>query len=129
MFMTITCMIAGASSLLKVVGAWSDQLLCQINGWMSVSDDSTLGRIFRQGTLKHVNQLEIVNHPLRNKTWERAMTSGALQAGHFYKSWIDVDSTVNTIFGSQEGVAKGYNPFKRSALSYNPQVACCSEIN
>ena len=46
-----------------------------------------------------------------------------MQAGHFYKSWIDVDSTVKTVFGFQEGAAKGYNPFKRGALSYNPQVA------
>ena len=55
------------------------------------------------------------------------MKTGALQAGHFYKSWIDVDSTVKTVFGFQEGAAKGYNPFKRGALSYNPQVAFCSE--
>jgi hypothetical protein len=34
---------------------------------------------------------------------------------------------VKTVFGFQEGAAKGYNPFKRGALSYNPQVAFCSE--
>ena len=127
LFMTITGIIAGASSLLKVVSVWSDQVLRQISGWISVPDDSTLGRIFRQGTLKHVSQLEVVNHRLRHRVWERAMKTGALQAGHFYKSWIDVDSTVKTVFGFQEGAAKGYNPFKRGALSYNPQVAFCSE--
>ena len=127
LFMTITGIIAGASSLLKVVSVWSDQVLRQISDWISVPDDSTLGRIFRQGTLKHVSQLEVVNHRLRHRVWERAMKTGALQAGHFYKSWIDVDSTVKTVFGFQEGAAKGYNPFKRGALSYNPQVAFCSE--
>jgi len=126
-FITLTGIIAGASSLLKVVGVWSDQVLRQISGWLSVPDDSTLGRIFRQGTLQHVVQLETVNHRLRNRVWERAMKSGALQVGHFYKTWIDVDSTVKTVFGFQEGAAKGYNPFKRGALSYNPQVAFCSE--
>ena len=126
-FITLTGIIAGASSLLKVVGVWSDQVLRQISGWISVPDDSTLGRIFRQGTLQHVVQLETVNHRLRNRVWERAMKSGALQVGHFYKTWIDVDSTVKTVFGFQEGAAKGYNPFKRGALSYNPQVAFCSE--
>ena len=127
LFMTITGIIAGASSLLKVVSVWSDQVLRQISGWISVPDDSTLGRIFRQDTLKHVSQLEVVNHRLRHRVWERAMKTGALQAGHFYKSWIDVDSTVKTVFGFQEGAVKGYNPFKRGALSYNPQVAFCSE--
>ena len=127
LFMTITGIIAGASSLLKVVSVWSGQVLRQISGWISVPDDSTLGRIFRKGTLKHVSQLEVVNHRLRHRVWERAMKTGALQAGHFYKSWIDVDSTVKTVFWFQEGAAKGYNPFKRGALSYNPQVAFCSE--
>ena len=68
--MTITGIIAGASSLLKVVSVWSDQVLRQISGWISVPDDSTLGRIFRQGTLKHVSQFEVVNHRLRHRVWE-----------------------------------------------------------
>jgi hypothetical protein len=126
-FITLTGIIAGANSLLKVVGVWSDQVLRQICGWISIPDDSTLGRIFRQGTFNHIAQLETVNHRLRNRVWERAIKSGALQVGHFYKTWIDVDSTVKTVFGFQEGAAKGYNPFKRGALSYNPQVAFCSE--
>ena len=126
LFITITGMIAGASSLLKVISIWSDQVLRQVSGLASVPDDSTLGRIFRKGTLKHVTQLESVNHHLRNRVWQRAMKSGALQAGHFYKAWIDVDSTVKTVFGTQEGAAKGYNPHKKGALSFNPQVAFCS---
>jgi hypothetical protein len=108
------------------VGVWSDLVLRQISGWVSVPDNSTLGRIFRQGALKHVTQLESVNHHLRNLVWGRAMKSGTLQVGHFYKTWIDVDSTVKTVFGFQEGATKGYNPFKRGALSYNPQVAFCN---
>tara|TARA_R110001592_G_scaffold362074_1_gene674814 strand:+ start:1662 stop:1919 length:258 start_codon:yes stop_codon:yes gene_type:complete len=84
------------------VSVWSDQVLRQISGWVSVPDDSTLGRIFRQGALKHVTQLESVNHHLRNRVWERAMKSGTLQIGHFYKTWFDVDSTVKTVFGFQE---------------------------
>ena len=42
LFITITGIIAGASSLLKVVSVWSDQVLRQISGWISVPDDSTL---------------------------------------------------------------------------------------
>ena len=122
-FMSLIGMIAGASSLLKVVAVWSDQVLREVSGWLSVPDDSTLGRIFRQGQLKHVAQLEVVNHSLRRRIWTRATKSGALQPGHLYRSWVDVDSTVKTVFGRQEGAAKGYNPVKKGALSYHPLVA------
>jgi hypothetical protein len=91
LFITITGMIAGASSLLKVIGIWSDQVLRQVSGLVLVPDDSTLGRIFRKGTLKHVAQLESVNHHLRNRVWQRAMKSGALRLATFTKlgsMWI-----------------------------------------
>jgi len=42
--------------------------------------------------------------------------------------WIDVDSTVKTTYGKkQEGAEVGYNPHKRGAASYNPQLAFCAE--
>ena len=126
LFMTVIGTIAGATSLLKIVAVWSDQVLRQICGWSSVPDDSTLGRIFRKGKLMQVTQLEAVNHKLRNRVWGRAIKSGDLLVGHFYKTWIDVDSTVKTVFGVQEGAAKGYNPHKKGAFSFNPQVAFCS---
>lgn len=125
-FMTLLGMIAGANSLLKVVAVWSDQVLRDVSGWLSVPDDSTLGRIFRQGKQKHVAQLEEVNHRLRHRVWERCLKSGALQPGDFYRSWVDVDSTVKTVFGRQEGAAKGYNTAKKGALSYHPLVAFSS---
>lgn len=124
---TLIGMVAGANSLLKITVVWSDPVLRKIAGWLSVPDDSTLGRIFRQGQMKHVAELETLNHKFRNNVWERALKSQKLKIGHFYRSWIDVDSTVKTVFGKQEGAAKGYNPHKRGALSYNPLVAFCSE--
>jgi hypothetical protein len=126
LFMTLVGIVAGAGSLLKVVAVWSDQVLREVSGWLSVPDDSTLGRIFRKARLKHVAQLEIVNHRLRERVWSRALKSGALPPGDFYKSWVDVDSTVKTVFGKQEGAAKGYNTHKRGAMSYHPLVAFAS---
>jgi hypothetical protein len=52
-------MIAGASSLLKVIGIWSDQVLRQVSGLVLVPDDSTLRHIFQKGTLKHVTQINL----------------------------------------------------------------------
>jgi hypothetical protein len=41
---------------------------------------------------------------------------------------IDCDSTVSTVYGSQEGAEKGYNPHKKGALSYHPLLCYCSEM-
>jgi hypothetical protein len=125
-FLTVIGLIAGASSLLKVVSVWADQVLREAGGWRSIPDDSTLGRIFRQAQLKHVAQLEQVNHNLRQGVWRKALKSGIWLPGTVYRGWIDVDSTVKTVYGRQEGAEKGYNPTKKGAYSYHPLVAFCS---
>lgn len=41
---------------------------------------------------------------------------------------IDCDSTVQTVYGKQQGAAKGYNPDKKGANSYHPLLAFLSEL-
>lgn len=41
---------------------------------------------------------------------------------------LDADSTVKTVYGKQEGAAKGYNSEKKGALSYHPLLCFCSEM-
>ncbi|HUX59599.1 MAG TPA: IS1380 family transposase, partial [Bacteroidales bacterium] len=41
---------------------------------------------------------------------------------------IDCDSTVATVYGNQEGAAKGYNPYKLGANSYHSQLCFCTEM-
>ena len=41
---------------------------------------------------------------------------------------LDVDSTVKTVYGNQQGSAKGYNPHKPGAKSYHPLLAFVSEM-
>jgi hypothetical protein len=41
---------------------------------------------------------------------------------------IDGDSTVKTVYGNQQGAAKGYNPDKKGAKSYHPLLAFVSEL-
>ena len=36
---------------------------------------------------------------------------------------LDLDSTVMTRYGTQEGVARGYNPAKRGRASHHPLMA------
>ena len=35
---------------------------------------------------------------------------------------MDADSSVKTVYGRQQGTAKGYNPHKRGAPSYHPRA-------
>ena len=41
---------------------------------------------------------------------------------------VDVDSHVQTVYGQQQGAARGYNPRKKGRMSYHPLVATISEI-
>jgi hypothetical protein len=41
---------------------------------------------------------------------------------------LDADSTVKTVYGHQQGAAKGYNPHKPGAKSYHPLLAFVSEL-
>ncbi len=41
--------------------------------------------------------------------------------------WVDVDSTVEGVYGDQEGAEKGYNPHKKGQKSYHPLIAFVSE--
>jgi len=41
---------------------------------------------------------------------------------------LDGDSLVKTVYGHQEGAAKGYNPFKKGAKSYHPILIFASEL-
>ena len=40
---------------------------------------------------------------------------------------IDVDSTVKTVCGNQQGASVGYNPHRHGAASYHPILAFCAE--
>lgn len=41
---------------------------------------------------------------------------------------VEVDSHVQTVYGQQQGAARGYNPKKQGRLSYHPLVATISQI-
>ena len=57
-----------------------------------------------------------------------SLTSKWLCKMNLSRITIDCDSTVSTVYGNQEGAAKGYNPYKKGALSYHPLLCYCSEM-
>ena len=126
MLLTIVGLIGGARSLRQVGRLWSDEVLRSCSGWLRIPDDSTLGRLFKQVRLGQIVQLETVGHQVRRRVWRLALRSGGATVGAQRRLWIDVDSTVKTVYGEPEGAAKGYNPHKRGAKSYHPLLAFCT---
>lgn len=125
--LTLVGVVGGATSFLKVVSLWSDGVLRRVGGWLRIPDDSTLGRIFKEIGEEQIVLMEAMNHCLRNKIWKAALRAGTSTVGAMRTLWLDVDSTVKTVFGEQEGAAVGYNPKKKGARSYHPLIAFCGE--
>ena len=57
-----------------------------------------------------------------------SLTSRWLTNSELESITLDVDSTVKTVYGNQQGAAKGFNPHKRGAKSYHPLLAFVSEM-
>jgi len=126
-FLLVVGLIGGSCSIQQSVLLWADGVLRRVAGWKRIPDDGTVGRVLKEVKERHVNGLESLVHALRRRVWERAWRSGRSQVGLFCQLWIDIDSTVKTVYGRQEGSAKGYNPHKRGARSYHPILAFCAQ--
>lgn len=126
-FLILTGLIGGAFNISKCALLWSScRVLQKAAGWLRIPDETTLGRLFKEVTERHVSELETFVHNLRQTVWQRAKRLNAHQVSVLSPLWIDVDSSVKTVYGKQEGAAKGYNPHKKGALSYHPLLAFCT---
>jgi hypothetical protein len=122
-FLSLVGMIGGASSIAKLCGVWSDSALRKIAGWVKFPVETTIGRLFKEVTEKEISQFESLNHRLRGQIWRMAHRAGVSKVGLNRVQWVDIDSSVDSVCGIQEGAAKGYNTKKKGALSYHPQLA------
>jgi len=92
-----------------------DEALRSIFGLSQVASVSTFTRFFRRFNQGHV---ERVFGQLSNWCWQRV-------AAH---SWtVDLDSSVLTRYGDQEGSSRGYNPKHRGKKSHHPLMAFAAE--
>lgn len=126
-FLSLVAIIGGARSISGIATVWADSVLCRIAGWQSIPDETTFGRLFRTFSCCHINKLEVLTHRLRGRIRRKALRSGKSKVGVMPCQVIDVDSTVKTVYGSQQGAAKGFNAHKRGAKSYHPLLAFCAE--
>src|SRR5664280_1676728 len=121
-FLTLVGMIGGAGSIAKLCGVWSDGVLRKIAGWTKVPVDTTIGRLFKEVTEKQISHFESLNHRLRGQIWRMANRAGVSKVGLNRVQWVDIDSTVDPVCGTQEGAAKGYNPVSYTHLRAHETV-------
>ncbi len=126
-FLTVIAIIGGARALSTVTTVWADGVLRRLAGWIAIPDNSTLGRLFRTFRERHISELETLNHRLRGKFWKKALRNGTSTIAARSCRVVDVDSTVKTAYGKQQGVKKGYNPFRKGKCSFHPLLAFCAE--
>lgn len=112
----MTSVILGARRLEHCGTLRHDSVIQEIFGWKhGMASGTTFGRFFKRFN-HEVNQVvfpELMRYSL-SKVDCRFMT-------------IDVDSTVMTRYGQQEGVKKGYNPHKPGRAGHHPLLAFCDE--
>jgi hypothetical protein len=92
-----------------------DEALRAIFGLTKVASVSTFSRFFRRFGPK---ETQAVFGPLSSWVWARV-------AG---RNWtVDLDSSVLTRYGQQEGSARGYNPKRQGKRSHHPLLAFAAE--
>jgi hypothetical protein len=110
--------LCGASRFAHVLRLRNDEALSAILGTRRIPSASTLTRYFGSFTQGDIERM-----------------SGALWAWTFGRMGardadctLDLDSSVFTRYGSQEGAKKGYNPRKPGRPSHRPVFAVLSEL-
>ena len=123
----IVSQIAGATAMEHVSKISSDDVICKIAGWEAKPVATTLSRVLGIASNRNVKEFESVMPRFRGKVWKKAVKSGKKLICAINKMIIDLDSTVQGVFGDQEGAEIGYNPKKKGQKSYHPMMAFCSE--
>jgi hypothetical protein len=90
-----------------------------LTGLPSFPDPQTLRRFLLQAPARFWDQLHRVN--------DRLLQKFIHLPDHRSRLIFDLDSTVVTVFGHQDGAEVGYNPRHRGKRSYNPML--CMEAN
>lgn len=109
--MILTGILCGAEHTNHVSAIARDTVLQKIFSWAGAASESALCRFTNLLGWKHVTQMVAVIDDMRHKVWDKKW---------YGKAVLDLDSTVKTLYGHQEGAKKGYNPHKKGAKSVHP---------
>jgi len=108
--------ILGATRLAHSGTLRNDEVIQRIFGWeKGMGSQSTFTRFFKKFDQERNDRL----FPALNRFWFSQL--------QLDKMTIDLDSTVITRHGTQEGVEKGYNPKRHGRGSHHPLIAFVAE--
>jgi len=96
-----------------------DSMLCSFLGVEKLPYVTTFWRYINSLGINQDHSLLMVNSALRERVWH-------LCGKEYKKIHIDIDTTVETVFGDQQGVRKGHNTKYRGKLGFRP-VLCFIE--
>ncbi len=112
------CICVGLFRFMHMDALKSDPGYCKIKGIEKVPDESTFRQLLAKFEQENISQLQQVNQSLLAL---KANIEGCREV------WLDIDDTVITLFGNQEGGEVGYNPRYNGRPSYKAKVAFVSE--
>lgn len=110
----LDCALLGHTRFLQMKALQSDPGYQTITGIDRFPDESTFRNFLSKLSWNHLIQLVALN---RDLLAQKAQADGKRLV------WIDIDDTVITLFGEQEGATNGYNPRYHGRPSYKVRVA------
>ncbi len=112
----ITSIWCGANRFLHTEVTRADYALAQIFDWKTTPGQDAYKRYFNK--FDQVKNQEVSHHFFK---W----IFQSLNINYFT---LDIDSTIMTRYGEQEGAKKGYNPIKRGRNSHHPIIAFVNDV-
>lgn len=109
--------VVGARRITHTGMLRTDEVIKEMFGWKrGLGDQSTFSRFFQRFSIEDNDRLFT---GLMKQWWSRMKIK---------RMTIDLDSTVITRYGEQEGAMVGYNPTKKGRASHHPLIAFCAEL-
>lgn len=106
--------ISGQNRISKIEGFSRDPLIREVFGIEEKIDEDTIANRIKRVSMLQTTELMDVIGKLSNRIHKKLGTESDI---------LDMDSSVRTVFGNQEGAEKGYNHEKKGARSYHPLMA------
>lgn len=116
--MSMLGILAGAKHVSQLSIIRYDHVLLTLFKWVHFPAYNTIGRYFKRFKQENCLEISSAQSKLRQKIWDKKSRTSVT---------LDIDSSVRSVFGSQEGAGKGFNPKKKGARSYHPLYAFIAE--
>ena len=114
----LMAIIQGAKHVSHILQLSHDQGLRKLWDWIRFPVETTITRTLNLFGQAQVVKIADLMHHLRQKVWNHKW---------YGKITLDLDSTVKTVYGHQEGAEKGYNHTHPGKRSYHPLLAFIAE--